>query len=116
MATQLVRSHLSGCHALILEANHDIDLLTSGPYPWELKQRIRSRHGHLSNTDSLELIKSLHNDALRIVVFAHLSEVNNRPEIVVQASREIFLPCPEWQDVRFVVGRQHEVTPGTEVM
>ena len=114
VATQLVRTRLQGCHGLVLEANHDMDLLLNGPYPWELKQRIRSRHGHLSNTDSLELLTTLHHTGLKAVVFAHLSEVNNHPDVVSRCSGEI-RRSPQWECVRFEIGKQDEVTPGFEL-
>jgi phosphoribosyl 1,2-cyclic phosphodiesterase len=80
VATGMVKEHLSGCNLLILEANHDSDMLINGPYPWHLKQRIKSRNGHLSNEDSCNLLgKVLHKD-LAWVILAHLSEQNNHPE------------------------------------
>ena len=80
MVTSMVREHLKGCHALILEANHDDAMLLNGPYPWPLKQRIRSRTGHLSNTDSSTLLSDVLHDRLQHVILAHLSEINNTPE------------------------------------
>jgi len=109
MVTQLVRTRLQGCHGLILEANHDPDLLFSGPYPLSLKQRIRSRHGHLSNADSFELLTSIYHDHLQVVLFAHLSEVNNRPELVLASARES-LNDDVWDDVALEVGKQHQVS------
>jgi len=79
IATAMVKEHLKGCSLLILEANHDAAMLTSGPYPWPLKQRIRSRTGHLSNAASKNLLKELLHDRLEYVVLAHLSEINNTP-------------------------------------
>jgi phosphoribosyl 1,2-cyclic phosphodiesterase len=114
IATQLVRARLQKCNCLVLEANHDLDMLLKGPYPWELKQRIRSRHGHLSNADTSELLKDLHHDNLKAVVFAHLSETNNHPDIVHITYQE-FLRLPEWESVRFEIGKQYEVTPGIEL-
>jgi phosphoribosyl 1,2-cyclic phosphodiesterase len=109
IATQLVRTRLQGCHGLILEANHDPDLLFSGPYPLPLKQRIRSRHGHLSNADSLELLKNVCHNELRVVLFAHLSEVNNRPELVLAGYREqLYDSAPD--GISIEVGEQHQVS------
>ena len=82
IATGLLRHRLAGCHALLLEANHDVDLLRHGPYPWPLKQRIRSRVGHLSNEQSAGLAAELAWDGLRALVGMHLSERNNEPELV----------------------------------
>ena len=113
VVTQLVRTRLQGCHGLIVEANHDPELLFNGPYPMQLKQRIRSRHGHLSNRESFELLQAIHHSALQIVLFAHLSEVNNHPELVLKSSREL-LNDSRWEGIAMEVGKQHEVsTPFT---
>lgn len=109
IATQLVRTRLQGCHGLVLEANHDPEMLLNGPYPPPLKQRIRSRHGHLSNAESFELLQNIHHGELQVVLFAHLSEVNNQPELVLKSSRE-FLNTSDWESVTVDVGRQHEVS------
>jgi phosphoribosyl 1,2-cyclic phosphodiesterase len=109
IVTQLVRARLQGCQGLILEANHDPELLLNGPYPPPLKQRIRSRHGHLSNAESFELLQSIHHRDLQIVLFAHLSEVNNQPDLVLSSSRE-FLNGSGWDCVTLEVGKQHEVS------
>ena len=77
--TSLVREHLRGCRLLILEANHDPDMLMNGPYPWFLKQRIRGRTGHLSNHESGCLLADILHSGLEQVVLAHLSETNNTP-------------------------------------
>jgi phosphoribosyl 1,2-cyclic phosphodiesterase len=85
--TALVREHLRGCRLLILEANHDLEMLMDGPYPWFLKQRIRSRVGHLSNQESCRLLADILHPALEQVVLAHLSETNNTPaKALTQAS------------------------------
>lgn len=81
IATRLVRERLKGCRALILETNHDEEMLRDGPYPWPLKQRIRGTHGHLSNTAAAELLGELLWDGLEAVFLAHLSEVNNTPAL-----------------------------------
>lgn len=80
IVTGVVREQLSGCNALILEANHDPDMLINGPYPWPLKQRIQSRLGHLSNHASENLLREVVHRQLRHVILAHLSETNNTPE------------------------------------
>jgi phosphoribosyl 1,2-cyclic phosphodiesterase len=80
IATSLVKSHLKDCNALILEANHDPDMLINGPYPWPLKQRVKGKTGHLSNADSGTLLKELLHEKLTHVILAHLSETNNTPE------------------------------------
>ncbi|MCF8074821.1 MAG: MBL fold metallo-hydrolase [Desulfotignum sp.] len=80
VVTNLVRTHLSGSDVLYLESNHDPEMLTNGSYPWHLKQRIKSRVGHLSNHDAGTLLADLYHDQLHHVILAHLSEENNRPE------------------------------------
>jgi phosphoribosyl 1,2-cyclic phosphodiesterase len=79
-STSMVKEHLKNCSLLILEANHDMDMLIEGPYPWPIKQRIRSRTGHLSNESTKELLAEILHDNLEHVVLSHLSEVNNTPE------------------------------------
>ncbi len=80
VATGLVAEHLKDCNLLVVEANHDIDMLTAGPYPWHLKQRIRSRSGHLSNAATGELLRKIAHPNLRQIVLGHLSEANNSPQ------------------------------------
>jgi len=72
--TATVRAALAECHVLVLEANHDEAMLWRGPYPWSVKQRIASSHGHLSNHASGELARELFHPGLVSVVLAHLSE------------------------------------------
>lgn len=72
--TAAVRAELAGCHMLVLEANHDDARLWAGPYPWSVKQRIASSHGHLSNRAAADLARELHHTGLAHVVLAHLSE------------------------------------------
>ncbi len=80
--TDLLLDRLSGCHALLLECNHDRDLLHYGPYPWPLKRRIASRTGHLSNEKARAGIERLAHSGLEVVVGMHLSRTNNRPDLV----------------------------------
>ena len=81
-ATAHVLARLAGVHALLLEFNHDSDLLANSAYPAFLKLRVGGRHGHLSNTAAAEIARAVRHDGLRHVVAAHLSEQNNRPDIV----------------------------------
>ncbi|OQX61879.1 MAG: MBL fold metallo-hydrolase [Desulfococcus sp. 4484_241] len=78
--TAVVKTRLRECRILILEANHDPEMLLEGSYPWPVKQRIKGRNGHLSNEDSRTLIAELDHDGLAHVVLAHLSMENNTPE------------------------------------
>lgn len=86
--THLVRQKLRGLSALILEFNHDYRLLMEGPYPWPLKQRVRSRHGHLANEVAAALAAELYHRDLKHLVLAHLSETNNHPDLALKAARE----------------------------
>jgi phosphoribosyl 1,2-cyclic phosphodiesterase len=79
IATRLVAEYLKECRVLVLESNHDEQMLLDGPYPWHLKQRIKSSQGHLSNNASAELLDSLLWEGLDAVFLAHLSETNNEP-------------------------------------
>lgn len=88
--TELVRDRVRDLDALVVESNHDLELLQGAPYPWSLKQRIRSRFGHLSNESAGELLVELHvpgGRPLRNVVAAHISENSNKPELALGALR-----------------------------
>jgi phosphoribosyl 1,2-cyclic phosphodiesterase len=87
VATRLNHDKLRGCRALVLEFNHDEQMLMEGPYPWHLKQRIRSRHGHLSNVQGTELLQELLHPELEGVFLSHLSEVNNDPALALASAR-----------------------------
>jgi phosphoribosyl 1,2-cyclic phosphodiesterase len=89
IVTKLVKSHLTDCAVLILEANHDPEMLINGPYPWPLKQRVKGRSGHLSNQDTGALLAALTHDRLQHVVLAHLSEINNTPGKALDAVRPV---------------------------
>jgi len=85
-ATSLVRQRLQGLDALILESNHDLRMLMEGPYPWPVKDRIRRNHGHLSNEQSGKLLAEVAHPGLSAVVLAHLSEINNRPDLALESA------------------------------
>jgi len=76
-----VRDHLRSCDVLVIESNHDIELLRNGPYPWSVKQRVGSLTGHLSNDKLAEFLSKHYDGEAAYVVLAHLSEQNNHPEI-----------------------------------
>lgn len=111
-ATNLIRTRLAGCQALVLEFNHDPDMLKNGPYPLELQQRIRSRRGHLANAQAGELLAELAHGGLRQVVAAHLSETNNAPELALTAARRALGDA--W-DGCLLAARQDQPTPLLEV-
>ena len=80
---ELVKQHLRAADCVILESNHDLDMLKVGPYPWHLKQRVMSRTGHLSNTVVSEFLSDpdLFDGHARYLILAHLSEQNNTPDL-----------------------------------
>ncbi|WP_366923603.1 MBL fold metallo-hydrolase [Metallumcola ferriviriculae] len=77
---------LTGCQCLVLEANHDMEMLINGPYPWHLKQRIRGNRGHLSNDAAGEALSRFVTADTCRVVLAHLSAENNLPELAMAAA------------------------------
>ena len=83
-----VRDHLRGCDVLVMESNHDVEMLRSGPYPWSVKQRVMSRVGHLSNDALAEFFGSDYDGFASYVVLAHLSEQNNHPEVARAAAEQ----------------------------
>ena len=76
-----VRNAITGCKTVVIESNHDISMLNSGPYPIELKMRISSKLGHLSNSACASELSGLVNSGATRFILAHLSEENNRPDI-----------------------------------
>lgn len=89
IGSRLISRRLTGCDGLILEFNHDPEMLKNGPYPPSLKQRVQSSQGHLSNGDGARLLESLIHDRLQRVILAHLSETNNLPEIAYQEAKKV---------------------------
>lgn len=77
-----IHYHLRGVNFLLLESNHDLDMLKVGPYPWSVKQRVMSRRGHLSNDVVSQFIRDSLDSSIATLVLGHLSEHNNHPEIV----------------------------------
>ncbi len=76
-----VCDHLRGCDVLVIESNHDLEMLRVGPYPWSVKQRVMSRVGHLSNDALAQFFCTDYDGGASYVVLAHLSEQNNHPEV-----------------------------------
>jgi phosphoribosyl 1,2-cyclic phosphodiesterase len=103
IVTPHVKENLKHCHLLILEANHDPDMLENGPYPWHLKRRIQSRSGHLSNGQSKRLLMELQHKGLEHVILAHLSETNNAPKKVLAEISRALTRCKP----RLSIASQH---------
>ncbi|HUP29117.1 MAG TPA: MBL fold metallo-hydrolase [Usitatibacter sp.] len=83
--TQHVVEKLSGCTALVVETNHDLDMLMGGPYPVSLKHRVAGRFGHLDNSGARCLVEAVERAGLKHLIAAHLSKQNNTRELAVAA-------------------------------
>lgn len=90
-----IKVHLQGCEFLLLESNHDLEMLKVGPYPWSVKQRVMGRNGHLSNDTAAAFVTTTLEGRLRTLVLGHLSNHNNHPsvaritmEVALQACRQ----------------------------
>lgn len=94
--TPHIKRCFSGCAALLLECNHDREMLEDGPYPPSLKARVGGPLGHLSNTQAAELLRSLDNQWLQHLVAAHLSDKNNTPELARTALAEAVDCDQDW--------------------
>ena len=106
VVTDEVRRGLCGCRAAVIEANHDVAMLMSGPYPPDLKRRIMSARGHLSNEDCACLADYLADEGASTLLLAHVSEVNNSPELALAASAGALLASHS--DVRLSVAHPDE--------
>lgn len=109
---------LKGLDAILLEANHDVNMLQVGPYPYYLKQRILGDKGHLSNENSGRLLNRVLHDGLKAVVLGHLSKDNNLPQLAYEAVRlEITLGEGPYkaEDFFIQVANRSEVSPVIEV-
>lgn len=109
-----VQNHVEGAELLILESNHDVELLLKGSYPPWLKQRILSRHGHLSNAAVAEFVRARLDKWCRYLLLAHLSQENNRPELAL-ASVMNALYDRRNDETRVVLTAQDVPTPVIEV-
>ncbi|MEI9967093.1 MAG: hypothetical protein WDM87_00110 [Terracidiphilus sp.] len=87
-----VKEQLRALDLLLLESNHDLEMLRDGPYPWSVKQRVLSRVGHLSNDATAEFLSTAYDGHAAYVILAHLSENNNLPELARVAAER----APPW--------------------
>jgi len=83
-----IRFHLCGSDVLLLESNHDLEMLKVGPYPWSVKQRVMGRMGHLSNEVACRFIREHLDTTTSTIILGHLSEHNNHPAIVRQCAEQ----------------------------
>ncbi|MBO5283672.1 MAG: MBL fold metallo-hydrolase [Lachnospiraceae bacterium] len=109
---------LKGLDAILIEANHDVNMLQVGPYPYYLKQRILGSRGHLSNENSGRLLSRILHDHLRYISLGHLSKENNLPELAYEAVRmEITLGDNPYkaEDFQIQVAHRSQVSPVMEI-
>lgn len=104
--TEAVASALSTCHALVVEHNHDVEMLRTGPYSAALKRRIAGPRGHLSNEDGARLLAMSFSTNLTRVLLAHLSEVNNTPDLALRAARKVI----DDASIEVAIAPQHHPT------
>jgi phosphoribosyl 1,2-cyclic phosphodiesterase len=105
--SHLIGRRLESCNGLILEFNHNVQMLKNGPYPLPLQQRVRSSRGHLCNEDAAAFLAGLMGGHLRKVVLAHLSETNNTPQLAREAA---LLSVREWGDTSLHIACQAQPT------
>ncbi len=110
--SQLAWGRLKDLDILILETNHDLQMLRSGPYPWALKQRVAGRFGHLSNREAADGLPDLLSSRLSTLVLYHLSQTNNLPALASETLGERL--DREGVSTRIVVAQQHTPTSWLE--
>jgi len=106
-----VRDHLRGSDILIMESNHDVEMLRVGPYPWSVKQRVASNVGHLSNEKLAHFFANDYDNSAAFVVLAHLSEQNNHPEIARREAEQALAQRGGLFHNRVLLAAQSEVLP-----
>jgi phosphoribosyl 1,2-cyclic phosphodiesterase len=103
-----VQQQLRGCDVLMIESNHDLEMLRDGPYPWSVKQRVMSRVGHLSNEAAAGFLERNYDGKATYVVLAHLSESNNLPELARVAAERALQERMSLLANKLLLARQHE--------
>ena len=106
-----VRHHIRGCQVLMIESNHDLELLRGDPYPWAVKQRVMSRVGHLSNDALADFLTSDYDGGAEFLILAHLSEQNNHPEIARMTAERALGEQRDFVRNQLVLAAQHEPLP-----
>jgi phosphoribosyl 1,2-cyclic phosphodiesterase len=110
-----VRDHLRGCQVLMIESNHDLELLRGGPYPWAVKQRVMSRVGHLSNDALADFLASDYDGEAEFLILAHLSEKNNHPEIARMTAERALGGQRNFLRNRLLLAAQQEPLPAVRL-
>ena len=103
-----VQAQLRRCDLIMLESNHDLEMLRDGPYPWSLKQRVLSRVGHLSNDAASAFLEQTYDGAATYLILAHLSESNNLPELARLAAERALISKPSLLANRLLLATQNE--------
>jgi len=103
-----VKARLKGVDLLLLESNHDLEMLRDGPYPWSVKQRVLSRVGHLSNEAAADFLENQYDGQAAYVILAHLSESNNLPELARVAAERALNGRASLLANRLLLAAQHE--------
>ncbi len=106
--TPNVKEHLRGLDLLLLESNHDLEMLRDGPYPWSVKQRVLSRVGHLSNDSASEFLAEDYDGQAAHVILGHLSENNNLPELARLAAERALANRARLLANHLLLACQHE--------
>jgi phosphoribosyl 1,2-cyclic phosphodiesterase len=106
--TPNVRAQLKRLDLLLLESNHDLEMLRDGPYPWQVKQRVLSRVGHLSNAAAAEFLADNYDGHAAYVILGHLSESNNLPDLARVAAERALAPRVSLLTNRLILASQHE--------
>jgi phosphoribosyl 1,2-cyclic phosphodiesterase len=109
-----VAKRLAGAHVLLLEFNHDAELLRRGPYPATLRRRVGGPRGHLSNAEAGEMLRLLAGPELHTLVLTHLSRTNNTPALARAAAEEV-LAALDRTDVRILIAAQDAVGENLKV-
>ena len=107
-----VKAQLKGVDLLLLESNHDLEMLRDGPYPWAVKQRVLSRVGHLSNEAAAEFLENAYDGQAAFVILAHLSESNNLPELARVAAERALVGRASLLANRLLLAAQYEPLSG----
>lgn len=103
-----VHMHLQRCDVLMLESNHDLEMLRDGPYPWSVKQRVLSRVGHLSNDAASSFLQRTYDGHATYVILAHLSESNNLPELARVSAEKALRDRMSLLGNKLILARQNE--------
>jgi phosphoribosyl 1,2-cyclic phosphodiesterase len=107
--SELAVRRLSACNLLVIESNHDPDMLRNGPYHWNLKDRIKSNRGHLANEEAARLLDRVVHEKLEGLAMAHLSETNNCRDLVRETAAEVLRRRGLEGRVALEVAGQHQV-------